>query len=102
MSNIGITGGLFEEAVQKARQLQQALSDLKAANKASRWFLEVAYKPAPGSNQAGARMRCHGYNIWFERADNACALAEEVKDPSTKRLLLEMAKSYDELAAAGI
>lgn len=99
MPDVATTQDLLKEAKQEARHLQEALANLKAASRAGRWFLETAYKPAPRPGHAAAPTLHHGYNIWLERADHACALAEEVKDQNTKRLLLEMANRYDEWAA---
>jgi hypothetical protein len=39
-----------------------------------------------------------GADHWRERAEEARAQASEMKDPTAKRTLLEIARSYDRLA----
>lgn len=72
------------------------LSDLKATNEASLKFLETARKM---DHRPDIKIRAVSRpDIWQEKADIACALAEEAGDTANKRVLLEIARSYDELA----
>jgi len=96
LSTLEATKSLIETAQFEAQRLQGVLSGFKAANEAGLRFLATARKTdhRPDLNIN----RISSPEIWREKADMACALAEEVQDPVSKRILLEIAKNYDELA----
>jgi hypothetical protein len=96
LSTLEATRSIIHAAELEARRLKDVLAQFKAANEASLRFLESARKMANGPYIKIGAISDPG--IWLERADQAFALAEEVHDPGIRRLLFEMAKSYDELA----
>jgi hypothetical protein len=96
LSTLEATKSIIQAAELEACRLKDVLAQFKAANEASLRFLETARKTANGPNIKTGAISDPG--IWLERADQAFALAEEVRDPGIRRLLFEMAKSYDDLA----
>ena len=83
-------------------RLKQLAEDFRSANERSRTFLSGAFRletpnNAEPASSTGAWRSKPDPREWRERAERTRAFAEYVSEPRAKRVLLEIAESYDQL-----
>jgi hypothetical protein len=91
------TGLLFDECWQELRKLHKTLAELRHTTADGWQFLEHArVQPVvPDSHLRGIDP-----DVWRQRAKEVRTFAELAMNVSTKNAFLEIAKSYDDLAAS--
>ena len=83
-------------------RLKQLAEDFQAANERSLSFLAGAFRletpnNAEPTSSTGAWRFKPDPQEWRDRAERTRLFAEHVSEPRAKRLLLEIAESYDQL-----
>ncbi len=89
---------VIESCRRELERLQQLNAELASANERSWQFLSGGCKldgpacdlPAPPPPRSDAK-------AWLDKAEQARTLADSTADPHSKRLLLEIANTYEEL-----
>ena len=91
------TGLLFDKCWEELRKLHKTLAELRHATAGGWQFPERArVQPfVPDSHSRGIDPE-----VWRQRAKEARTFAELAMHVSTKNAFLEIAKSYDDLAAS--
>ena len=102
MSAVVETPILIEECRRELRRLNDLVGEFRTANEISRSFLTGARKVDMPNDQAvcwsaASKLKPDSQD-WRERGEQTRIFAELVDEPSAKRLLLEIAVSYDEMA----
>jgi hypothetical protein len=83
-------------------RLKQLAEDFQAANERSRTFLTAAFRLETPNNakppclSEPSRLKPNPQE-WRDRAERTRVFAEHVSEPRAKRVLLEIAESYDQL-----
>ena len=102
MSAVVETPILIEECRRELRRLNDLVGEFRTANEISRSFLTGARKVDMPNDQAvcwSATLRLKPDSPeWRKRGEQTRTFAELVDEPHAKRLLLEIAVSYDEMA----
>jgi len=91
---------LIEDCWQQLFKLHRTLAELKRANAKAWESLEDARKLAISAD-ASDFVKIDP-NVWRERAEEVRVLADVTHNPKTKNALLEIAKSYEDLASREI
>jgi hypothetical protein len=102
MTAVVETSRLIEECRRELKRLNHLVGEFRTANEISRNFLTGARKVDMPNDEAvcwsvASRLN-PGPNKWRERGEQTRTFAELVDEPRAKRLLLEIAVSYDQMA----
>jgi hypothetical protein len=101
MTSVFDTPLLFQECRNGLDDLNQLAEEFGKFNEASLAFLASAFK-IEGAERAADRSCGLRFKLdpqtWRERAEQTRAFAECLLEPQAKRRLLEIAKSYDQVA----
>ncbi len=102
MSAVVETSRLIEECRRELGRLNDLVGEFRTANEISRSFLTGARKVDIPNDQAVCLVAASKLKPdpqdWRERGEQTRTFAEFVDEPSAKRLLLEIAVSYDQMA----
>ena len=102
MTGLVETSRLIEECRRELTRLNSLVGEFRTANEISRSFLTGARKVDMPNDQAvcwSATLRPKpDPQEWRERGTQTRTFAELVDEPRAKRLLLEIAVSYDQMA----
>ncbi len=90
------TLSLIEMCRWELDRLRDVLTAFNALNEAGKKFTAQPFKTETRRDEASLRRTSVG--ILLARAEETRAFAEEVNDPEVKRLLLELAGSYERIA----
>ena len=96
------TSRLIEECRRELTRLNYLVGEFRAANEISRSFLTGTRKVDMPNDQAvcwsvASKLKSNPQE-WRERGAQTRSFAELVDEPRAKRLLLEIAGSYDQMA----
>ena len=96
------TSRLIEECRRELKRFHDLVGEFRTANEISRSFLTGARKVDMPNDEAACRLAASKLRSdpqeWRERGERTRTFAEFVDEPRAKRLLLEIAVSYDQMA----
>jgi hypothetical protein len=98
MTSKSATSLLIEDCWQELFKLQKTLAEVKRVNAEGWAFLKQARRPSLSADVADFSRIDPA--VWRKRAEEARALADVTGNAGTKNALLEIAKSYEDLAAS--
>ena len=102
MTGLVETSRLIEECRRELTRLNYLVGEFRTANEISRSFLTGARKVGMPNDEAVCRSAALRLKPdpqeWRERGTQTRTFAELVDEPRAKRLLLEIAVSYDQMA----
>ena len=96
------TSRLIEECRRELMRLNYLVGEFRTANEISRNFLTGARKVDMPNDEAACRLAASKLQPdpkeWRDRGEQTRTFAELIDEPHAKRLLLEIAESYDHMA----
>ena len=102
MTAVVETSRLIEECRRELKRLNYLVGEFRTANEISRSFLTGVRKVGMPNDEAVCRSAALRLKPdpqeWRERGTQTRTFAELVDEPRAKRLLLEIAVSYDQMA----
>jgi hypothetical protein len=105
LDTLGVSHSLAEACQAEADRMKRMLDDVEQTNKASWRFPTTPFEGGARaqmldqSPQAEAHMLPRGFHVWLDaRSVEARSFVEKATDYSVRRDLLEIARTYDQIA----